>query len=71
MDFSVIIPTRNRPQYVVLTEESYSELVEAQQEASLARIKQKLVEETAATANLEDDKAKSDLANKKSDKDAS
>lgn len=43
----VHIIKNNRPQYVVLTEESYSELVEAQQEASLARIK----------ASLEDAKA--------------
>ena len=32
----------NRPQYVVLTEERYQELVEAQEEASLARIKASL-----------------------------
>ena len=43
----VHIIKNNRPQYVVLTEESYSELVEAQQEVSLARIK----------ASLEDAKA--------------
>ena len=32
----------NRPQYVVMTEESYQELLEAQQEAALARIKASL-----------------------------
>ena len=37
----------NRPQYVVLTEESYRELLETQEEAALARIK----------ASLEDAKA--------------
>ena len=37
----------NRPQYVVLTEERYQELVEAQEELALARIK----------ASLEDAKA--------------
>ncbi|MEY2343103.1 hypothetical protein AB4090_13470 [Acidithiobacillus sp. IBUN Pt1247-S3] len=35
----VHIIKNNRPQYVVLTEESYRELVEAQAEAALARIK--------------------------------
>ena len=43
----VHIIKNNRPQYVVLTEESYNELVETQQEATLARIK----------ASLEDAKA--------------
>jgi PHD/YefM family antitoxin component YafN of YafNO toxin-antitoxin module len=37
----------NRPQYVVMTEERYQELLEAQQEAALARIK----------ASLEDSRA--------------
>lgn len=32
----------NRPQYVVMTEQSYQELLEAQQEAALARIKASL-----------------------------
>lgn len=32
----------NRPQYVVLTEERYQELLEAQEEAALARIKASL-----------------------------
>ncbi|QXP82582.1 type II toxin-antitoxin system Phd/YefM family antitoxin [Methylococcus sp. Mc7] len=43
----VHIIKNNRPQYVVLTEESYQELLEAQEEAALARIK----------ASLEDAKA--------------
>lgn len=43
----VHIIKNNRPQYVVLTEENYNELVETQQEATLARIK----------ASLEDAKA--------------
>ncbi len=32
----------NRPQYVVITEESYQELLEARQEAALVRIKASL-----------------------------
>lgn len=32
----------NRPQYVVMTEESYQELLEARQEAALVRIKASL-----------------------------
>jgi PHD/YefM family antitoxin component YafN of YafNO toxin-antitoxin module len=43
----VHIIKNNRPQYVVLTEENYQELLEAQEEAALARIK----------ASLEDAKA--------------
>ncbi|MBY0579258.1 MAG: type II toxin-antitoxin system Phd/YefM family antitoxin [Burkholderiales bacterium] len=35
----VHIIKNNRPQYVVLTEENYGELLEAQAEAALARIK--------------------------------
>jgi PHD/YefM family antitoxin component YafN of YafNO toxin-antitoxin module len=35
----VHIVRNNRPQYVVLTEENYRELIEAQEEATLARIK--------------------------------
>jgi len=35
----VHIIKNNRPQYVVLTEERYSELIEALEEATLARIK--------------------------------
>ncbi len=43
----VHIIKNNRPQYVVLTEENYRELLELQEEATLARIK----------ASLEDAKA--------------
>ncbi|MBI5936563.1 MAG: type II toxin-antitoxin system Phd/YefM family antitoxin [Betaproteobacteria bacterium] len=43
----VHIVKNNRPQYVVLTEENYRELLELQEEATLARIK----------ASLEDAKA--------------
>jgi PHD/YefM family antitoxin component YafN of YafNO toxin-antitoxin module len=43
----VHIIKNNRPQYVVLTEERYRELIESQEEAALARIK----------ASLEDGKA--------------
>jgi PHD/YefM family antitoxin component YafN of YafNO toxin-antitoxin module len=43
----VHIIKNNRPQYVVLTEERYRELIESQNEAALARIK----------ASLEDAKA--------------
>lgn len=38
----VHIIKNNRPQYVVLTEERYKELLEAQEEAALARIKASL-----------------------------
>lgn len=38
----VHIIKNNRPQYVVLTEERYSELLEAQEEAALIRIKTSL-----------------------------
>ncbi len=38
----VHIIKNNRPQYVVLTEERYRELLEAQEEAALARIKTSL-----------------------------
>ena len=43
----VHVVKNNRPQYVVLTEERYNELIETQEEAALARIK----------ASLEDAKA--------------
>lgn len=43
----VHVVKNNRPQYVVLTEESYRELFEARQEGMLARIKASL--EDAAT----------------------
>jgi PHD/YefM family antitoxin component YafN of YafNO toxin-antitoxin module len=38
----VHIIKNNRPQYVVLTEERYAELLEAQEEAALARIRASL-----------------------------
>ncbi|MDV6345589.1 hypothetical protein [Nitrosomonas sp. Is37] len=38
----VHIIKNNRPQYVVMTEEFYHQLLEAQQEATLARIKASL-----------------------------
>lgn len=43
----VHVVKNNRPQYVVLTEERYNELIESQKEVALARIK----------ASLEDAKA--------------
>lgn len=43
----VHVVKNNRPQYVVLTEESYRELLEAQQENAVARIKASL-EDAAA-----------------------
>lgn len=43
----VHVVKNNRPQYVVLTEDSYRELIEAQQESALARIKASL-EDAAA-----------------------
>lgn len=46
----VHVVKNNRPQYVVLTEDSYRELIEAQQETALARIKASL--EDAATGRI-------------------
>lgn len=46
----VHIVKNNRPQYVVLTEENYRELKEAQEEAALARIKASL--EDAKTGRI-------------------
>jgi len=43
----VHVVKNNRPQYVVLTEDGYRELLEAQQEGALARIKASL-EDAAA-----------------------
>ena len=43
----VHIIKNNRPQYVVLTEEHYRELLESQEEAALARIKASLEEAKA------------------------
>jgi len=50
----VHIIKNNRPQYVVLTEERYEELVEAQQEAALARIKASLEDAKAGRVTLHD-----------------
>lgn len=46
----VHVVKNNRPQYVVLTEDSYRELIEAQQETALARIKTSL--EDAAVGRI-------------------
>ena len=43
----VHVITRNRPQYVVLDEEQYEELVEAQHEAYIARVKAALADVAA------------------------
>lgn len=43
----VHIIKNNRPQYVVLTEERYSELIESQEEAALARIKASVADAVA------------------------
>lgn len=50
----VHIIKNNRPQYVVLTEESYQELVEAQQEAARARIKASLEDVRAGRVTRHD-----------------
>jgi PHD/YefM family antitoxin component YafN of YafNO toxin-antitoxin module len=44
----------NRPQYVVLTEDSYQELLEAQQETALARIKASLEDAAAGSITRHD-----------------
>lgn len=44
----------NRPQYVIMTEEFYNELVEAQQEAALARIKASLEDAHAGRVTRHD-----------------
>lgn len=44
----------NRPQYVVLTEDSYRELLEAQQETALARIKASLEDAAAGRITRHD-----------------
>lgn len=44
----------NRPQYVVMTEEFYNELIEAQQEAALARIKASLEDARAGRVTRHD-----------------
>ena len=50
----VHIIKNNRPQYVVLTEERYSELMESQQEAALARIKDSLKDAKAGRTTRHD-----------------
>ncbi len=50
----VHIIKNNRPQYVVLTEESYQELIEAQEEATLARIKASLEDARAGRVTRHD-----------------
>ncbi len=50
----VHIIKNNRPQYVVLTEESYNELIESQQEAALARIKASLEDAKAGSVTRHD-----------------
>lgn len=44
----------NRPQYVVLTEDSYRELLEAQQETALARVKASLEDAAAGRITRHD-----------------
>lgn len=44
----------NRPQYVVLTEDSYRELLEVQQESALARIKASLEDAAAGRITRHD-----------------
>jgi PHD/YefM family antitoxin component YafN of YafNO toxin-antitoxin module len=50
----VHVVKNNRPQYVVLTEESYRELLEAQQESALARIKTSLEDAAAGRVTRHD-----------------
>lgn len=50
----VHVVRNNRPQYVVLTEESYRELLEAQQEGALARIKTSLEDAAAGRVTRHD-----------------
>lgn len=50
----VHIIKNNRPQYVVLTEECYNELLEMQEEAALARIKTSLEEARAGRVTKHD-----------------
>ncbi len=51
---AVHIIKNNRPQYVVLTEERYSELLESQKEAALARIKVSLEDAKAGRVTRHD-----------------
>lgn len=50
----VHVVKNNRPLYVVLTEDSYRELLEAQQESALARIKASLEDAAAARVTRHD-----------------
>ncbi|MFZ2628350.1 MAG: type II toxin-antitoxin system Phd/YefM family antitoxin [Rugosibacter sp.] len=50
----VHVVKNNRPQYVVLTEDSYRELLEAQQETALARIKASLEDAAAGRTTRHD-----------------
>jgi PHD/YefM family antitoxin component YafN of YafNO toxin-antitoxin module len=50
----VHVVKNNRPQYVVLTEESYRELLEALQESALARIKASLEDAAAGRVTRHD-----------------
>jgi PHD/YefM family antitoxin component YafN of YafNO toxin-antitoxin module len=50
----VHVVKNNRPQYVVLTEDSYQELLEAQQETALARIKASLEDAAAGRITRHD-----------------
>ncbi|MCU0735233.1 MAG: type II toxin-antitoxin system Phd/YefM family antitoxin [Methylotetracoccus sp.] len=50
----VHVVKNNRPQYVVLTEESYRELLEALQECALARIKASLEDAAAGRVTRHD-----------------
>ena len=50
----VHIIMNNRPQYVVLTEERYRELLESQEEAALARIKVSLEDAKAGRVTRHD-----------------
>lgn len=50
----VHIIKNNRPQYVVLTEERYKELLEIQEEAALARIKVSLADARAGRVTRHD-----------------
>lgn len=50
----VHIIKNNRPQYVVLTEERYKELLEIQEEAALARIKASLADVRAGRVTRHD-----------------
>jgi PHD/YefM family antitoxin component YafN of YafNO toxin-antitoxin module len=50
----VHVVKNNRPQYVVLTEDSYRELLESQQETALARIKTSLEDAAAGRITRHD-----------------